>query len=150
MKMNITDFCKGRENCERNAVSAYIRRHPELFEKHTKHSGKNLLLDAVAIELLSEKYPLPRPVEVVEDREAQKKIMQLQEVIIKLQAQQAELQAKAALADSLQFMLEDKNTQIEELKTELKEERAAVAAANQKVENLLQRGLLARIRNKEV
>ena len=109
--MNITEFAENR-NIDRNAVSMYIRRHEKEFSGHIKQVGKTIELDNTALELLDKKYPLPAPVEVVEDRESREKLLLAQEYIIKLQQQLVELQGKAALVEAQQLLLEDREQQL--------------------------------------
>ena len=146
--MTITEFCQSR-NIDRNTVSMYMSRHKKQFQGHKKTVGKNVLLDEVAIEILSEKYPLPEVIEVVNtDQVLKDKIIQLQELVMTLQNKLLENQEKVALAEAEHLLLQDRETLIVELKSELEEERAATHAANQKIDELLQRNLWERVRNK--
>lgn len=147
--MTIKEFCQSR-NVSQNTVSMYMSRNKKLFQGHKKTVGKNVLLDEVAISILSEKYPFPETIEVVEapDAELKEKIMQLQDVIIKLQAQQAELQAKAALADAQALLLEDRENHIRELKTEKEVAENRASELDAELERLRNRGLWDRILNK--
>lgn len=115
--MNITEFVKGR-NVDRNAVCMYIRRHSKEFSGHTKTVGKSVELDEFAIELLEKKYPLPSPVEVVEDKESREKLLKAQEYIIVLQQQLADLKEQAALAEVRQLLIEDRDNRIDTLTAE--------------------------------
>ena len=113
----LKDFSE--ERCvESSAVSAYIRRHPELFKGHTKKVGQKMKLDDTAIEILAKQYPLPKPIEVIEDTESRQKLLQAQGFIIQLQQQITELQAKAILAETQTLLLEEKQNRIDELKAE--------------------------------
>lgn len=55
--MKVTDFLRGRD-VERQAVTRYINRHPEIFAGHITKDGKELELDEVAVDALGEVYPL--------------------------------------------------------------------------------------------
>lgn len=63
--MTVTEFLAGR-TVERQAVTRYIERHPEEFANHTSKNGKEIVLDDVAVEILDKKYPLAKPVQVIE------------------------------------------------------------------------------------
>lgn len=62
--MKVSRFLEGRV-VERQAVLKYMQRHPELFNGHIKKEGKEYQLDAAAVRMLEEKYPLPEPVQVI-------------------------------------------------------------------------------------
>ena len=110
--MKLSEFAKLR-NVHRDTITQYIRRNPELFEGHTKVDGKWLILDEEAERLLDEKYPLPKPVEIIEDKESREKLIKAQELIIQLQDKLGQAQGKIAKAEAMQLMLEDKERQLE-------------------------------------
>lgn len=62
--MILSEFLRGRD-VKINAVSNYISRNPEKFEGHIKREGKNTILDDEAIRILEEKYPLPKPITII-------------------------------------------------------------------------------------
>ena len=110
-KMTISEFAASRGK-QPQVISRYINRHPEDFKDHTKKTGKAVDLDDRAIEILSEKYPLPKPVTVIqgvpkeefeelqqENRMLGRKLEASQEAYIKLlsEKQQLELQMKDLL-----------------------------------------------------
>lgn len=120
--LKLTEFAKQR-GIERDTVTQYIRRNPEMFEGHTKLEGKWLFIDEVAEKALDEKYPLPRPIEIVEDIETIKELsatrMELaksQEMIVQLQNRLMEAQEQIATSKATELLLEDKKQQITELK----------------------------------
>ena len=126
--MTITEFCKGRE-VDSQAVRRYIERHPEEFENHTGKKGRETTLDEEALRILEQKYPLAKPVQIIngvdpEDyADALRKIGQLQETIIMMQnARQEDLQ-KIAAAEASQMLLEEKSEALRELKEEYNFER---------------------------
>ena len=53
--MKVTEFLQGRD-VERQAVTRYINRHEDLFKGHTQKVGKEIELDAFAVEQLAEVY----------------------------------------------------------------------------------------------
>lgn len=110
--MKISDFINGR-NVTYDTVRRYIRRNEDLFRGHIGKPG-NIVLDDYAAELLEKRYPLPKPVEVIEDSEMLRKynaaveqIASLQQVIINLQQQIAVAAPKLALADQNEQRLEE-------------------------------------------
>lgn len=123
--IKITDFSTVRK-IDRNAVTQYIRRHPELFEGHTVVYRKALYGDDDAIRVLDKKYPLSTStaVEIVQDPEVhtlQKQVIELQEVIIASQKKIQALTEYAAMADARQLLIEEKTKQIEEQKKRMDE-----------------------------
>ncbi len=80
--LKIKDFIQGR-NISYSSVFQYIKRNPDLFKGHTGKKN-NIELDDVAVDLLEQKYPLSKPVEVIEDSELMKKLLNLQEKYIQL------------------------------------------------------------------
>ena len=80
--MKISDFIEGRD-LNYDTVRRYIKRNPELFNGHIGHS-QNIVLDDEAVKLLEEKYPLPTPVQVIQDTTSREKLQELQEKYINL------------------------------------------------------------------
>lgn len=126
--MTITEFCRGRE-VDSQAVRRYMERHPEVFEGHTGKKGREITLDDEAFQVLEQKYPLPRPVQIINGvdpadyEEALKKIGQLQEKIIMMQQARQEDIQKIAAAEASQMLLEEKSEALRELKEECDSER---------------------------
>ena len=123
--IKITDFSTVRK-IDRNAVTQYIRRHPELFEGHTVVYRKALYGDDDAIRMLDKKYPLSTStaVEIVQDPEVhilQKQVIELQEAIIASQKKIQVLTEYAAIADARQLLIEEKTKQIDEQKKRMDE-----------------------------
>ncbi len=155
----VSDFAEER-NIDRNAVTQYIRRHPEMFEGHTKISGNSLVFDNDALELLDKKYPLPKPAIVVdgvsheEYEELQRKLSDAKDIIMKMQSALAENDKLLIQKDADLKLLEAKDNlfsaTIEDLKTEksilqtekesLKAEKSALQAEkealNSKIDSL--------------
>lgn len=159
--MKLADFIKKR-SVEGTTVTAYVRRHPELFEGHTKVKGKFMYIDDEAERLLDEKYPLPKPVEIIEDKESRDKLLKAQEYIIKLQQQLNQQATQIAQAEAQKVLLEDKERQLMEMKEQLRDkdkqieetegqiekEKTRADQAEAEAERLKNRGLWARIRNR--
>ena len=121
--MRIVDFAKAR-NLENQAVTRYINRHREIFDGHISKEGRQIVLDEIALSVLEEKYPLPKPVQVLEDTAARKQLIEAQEMIIKLQQQLVEAAPKIAMAEHNQFLI----SQIQQENEELKKLKAAAAS----------------------
>lgn len=138
--MTITEFAKSR-NIEPQAVSRYIGRHEE-FEGHISvnpKNGKEKILDDIAIELLDKKYPLPKPIEViegVEPKEYQKVVnsmLELQELNNKMQEQLLDAQELIAGATAQKLMLEDRDRQIQELKAEIEKSKEELSKGSEEI-----------------
>lgn len=120
--MTITEFAKSR-NQQPQTISRYISRHPE-FTSHTKKIGKNVELDEIALEMLDEVYPLPKPVMIINgipeeehlkalaDKDSQ--IQQLQAAMIALQNKYSELMLENGELKGQVLLLESKEQQINE------------------------------------
>ncbi len=123
----VSEFSDSR-NVDRNAVTQYIRRHPELFEGHTQVESQRMYFDDKAMVYLDKKYPLPAPVEVIPDTKSrdlllaeQQKTIMLQEEIMKLKDQLHETQMLLTKKESSMTLLEDKSSRMESENTEMKE-----------------------------
>lgn len=75
--LKISEFIKGR-NVNYDTVRRYLKRNPELFKGHIGRAN-NIELDEVAVQLLEEKYPLPEPVQVIQDVAARDKLQEITE-----------------------------------------------------------------------
>ena len=91
MLITIAEFSESR-NVDRDTVNAFIRNHSEI-KKQTQKQGKNIVIDTEceAFALLDKQYPLPTPVQIIEDTESRQKLIKAQELIIQLQSENAEL-----------------------------------------------------------
>ena len=118
--LRVSDFAEER-HVDRNAVTQYIRRHPEIFEGHTRREGNQLLADEEAAEALNRQYPLPQLVEVVEDRESRQKLILAQEKIIQLQEQMAGMAQISAKAEAQQLLLDDTRERLQDTEKRLQE-----------------------------
>lgn len=137
--LNISEFLKGRE-VKPNTLSNYIARHPEQFEGHVKREGKNTFLDDEAVRILEEKYPLAKPVVIInglsqeEERELREKLQRTQEMLVAMQNELVNTKLQLAEKEKAEFLLELKEEKIEELTKE--------------VETMKKRSLWERIINK--
>ena len=80
--MKIQEFAESR-NLKVNTVHVYLNKHKEILEDCFR-DGKYLCIneDSKGFELLCKKYPLPQPVNVIEDTESRKKLIVAQERMI--------------------------------------------------------------------
>ena len=134
--MILSEFLKGRE-VKINAVSNYISRNPEKFEGHVTREGKNTILDEEAVRILDEKYPMPKPVVIVngvpeeEHRAVLERLNKAQEVIIMLQNELTEQKLLVAEREAYNMLLEDKQKRSE---ASLQEAKEKVSQLNAKLE----------------
>lgn len=164
----LTEFAESR-NEKADTIRKYISRHKKEFEGHTSFSGTKMEIDDEAMNLLDKAYPLPKPVEIIEDTESRRKLVQAQELIIQMQQQMMDMQEKVAIAEATKALLEDKEQQLAaankekiELKNEILEKEKAIIEernrtdaerqkkeeANEEIARLKGRGLIDRILNK--
>jgi hypothetical protein len=109
--MTITDFAVSR-GIQSQTVSIYIRRHFEEFKGHTKKNGKSVELDEIALQILEEQYPLPAPVQVIEDTESRQELIKVQKLVIQLQEKLNNATMQIAQAEATKMLLEDKEHQL--------------------------------------
>lgn len=140
--MTITEFCKNR-NVDSQAVRKYIRRHPEEFLQHTGKRGREITLDAVALDKLDKKYPLVKPVQVidgVDPKEYAKVLNDLNDAkdeLIKINDIKARLEIELSNAHAEKFLLEEKkNSEIERLKKEHEDAIYEMQQMHEKTVNL--------------
>lgn len=125
--LKIKDFIQGR-NISYSSVFQYIKRNPDLFKGHTGKKN-NIELDDVAVDLLEQKYPLSKPVEVIEDSELMKKLLNLQEKYIQLVHEHYDAEVKIMALEHKESLL----ISTEKKKSELEEQ---LKAAQEKIETL--------------
>lgn len=148
--MIITEFLQGR-NVERQAITRYISRHPELFKNHTKKVGKDIELDDVAMQYLEEKYPLLQPVQVVNGvdlEEYQRVLNELNaknNIIIQMQQEMNDVKLKLVEETSQRLFLAEKN---ENKDKTIAEQEKSLESANNEILRLKNRNLIDRILNK--
>ena len=133
--LKIADFAEER-NVDRNAVTQYIRRHDELFKGHTEVKGNCMFVDDDAMILLDKKYPLPKPIEVIEDTESRAKLIKTQELVIQLQDKLNRAQTQIAQAEATKLLLEDKEAQLEREYERSAKAEARIASAEGQMESL--------------
>lgn len=129
--MKIKDFAEVR-GVEVNTIHQYMLRHGVEFEGHTRKEGKTIILDDVAVEMLAKVYPLPKPIEVIEDKESRLALLAAQQRIIELQQQFQQtaiaLEARENKIALLEDRSKDKDADLERQRKELDELRAKLEA----------------------
>ena len=144
--MTITEFAESRGIPMQN-VSSYINRHKDDFAGHTKRVGKSVELDDAAFEILEKQYPLPKPIEIVEDTESMKKLIEAQELIMRLQIEITRLTEESVKNKASQLLLEDRERQLEEQKLLLTDALASNQALQDKVEAAVEAKHQAELQN---
>lgn len=81
--LKIKEFLEGRD-VSYSTVAMYIKRNKDMFNGHIGRTG-NIVLDDIAIAILDKKYPVLKPVEVIQDEELRKQLIEAQQKIIELQ-----------------------------------------------------------------
>lgn len=131
--MNIKEFSL-THNQQSGTISTYIRRHKELFDGHIEKTGSNINLDEEAIRLLELIYPLPKPIQTIENPETQKKYIRALEQINYLQNELLKLKSQLQESNSIKLLFQKQENELEELKL--------------KYDKLKNRGFWDRIMNK--
>lgn len=90
--MFLKDFAEVR-GVKADTVATYIRRHPEIAAL-TSTEGYHMVLSEEAIDILDKKYPMPKPVQVIQDTESLKKLNEAQQTIILMQKKMLEMAAE--------------------------------------------------------
>lgn len=115
MLISISEFATER-NQDRDTVNAWIRNHDEVNKACSKR-GKDKVIDTESFEygLLCKQYPLPQMVQIIEDTqsmkdliETQKKMSALQDAMRAVEKKLADSEKQLALADSQKLMIEER------------------------------------------
>lgn len=148
--MLLQDFVKNN-NVEYEAVRVYIKRHGLETVKDAK--GRIILPDET-VKQLEEKYQKEQPVQVIEDQQLLKKVIELQERVIGLQDKLQQTTEALAHKTASEGLLEAQKADLEQTKKEMHQLKAENASLRQKanesaaeVERLKHRSLWERIRN---
>ena len=110
--MNTTDFAISR-NVQPQTVMKYLQRHKKQFEGHIKKNNRITILDEVAIELLTKKYPLPKPIEVVVDVDTLKELADARKELNALYKELSNYKALEQMCNALQLEVEQSNGKVE-------------------------------------
>ena len=124
--LRIQEFIQGR-NVKYGTVTQYIKRHSDVFKDHIGRSKGKVELDDFAVIELDKIYPFPQPVEVIEDVEARKALIEAQQKIIDLQEQLNKALPMLAEAKYRESLLESETAR-------------ANKAESEKIDNLKQLG----------
>lgn len=116
--LKIKEFIQGR-NVSYDTVRKYIVNNEDLFKGHTGRTN-NIVLDDEAIAILDKKYPFPEPIQIVEDTEARRQLMEAQQKIIELQQQLIIAAPKIAKAENTDFLLEFVESEASDLRADKK------------------------------
>ena len=142
--MKIQEFAELR-NLKVNTVHAYLNKHKEILEDCFR-DGKYLCIneDSKGFELLCKKYPLPQPVNVIEDIESRKKLIVAQEMMIKIESVKYKeylLESETNRADKAENELNIEKEKIEEIEKINKQ-------LNEEIDKLKNRSFWSRVFNK--
>ena len=138
--MNITEFAKSR-NLKPQTVYRYISRHPE-YEKHTSKNGKEVVLDSTALNMLEKKYPVPKPIELIQGVPQEEyinvltKLKEAQKVVGELQNRLLEAQEQIATAKATELLLEDKTKRISDLEAKAEAKDSEIKAKEEEIKSL--------------
>lgn len=148
--LKTSDFLNGR-NVERQALTRYINRHPELFKNHTKKVGKEIELDDEAVAILDKIYPLIQPVELI-NGVPQEVHIKIQNELIQVQKDNAELMKallqaheQLSVANTEKLLLEEKTKQFDELKADNRQLTDELAITKQELEHERNKGFFAKL-----
>jgi len=132
--VSISDFASARQQ-DRGTVNAWIRCHEDV-NACCQIIGKDKYIDTSSegYRLLEKQYPLPRPIEVIEDKESRAALIQAQQLIIRLQEQLKEQAIQIAEQKSVQLLLEDREKQLAEQKEQAKEQKELFQTMQEKSE----------------
>lgn len=147
--MNISEFAASK-GVQMQAVAKYLSRHPEL-KALTKQDGNNVILTKEVIQVLDQKYPDPKPVQVVQgvDPEVHQELLnrftELQATVIELQAEKVESATLVAQAETMKIMLEDK---LQAKEAEAEKTKEQLEAAQEEIDRLRKRKFWDRVFNR--
>lgn len=109
--MTIKEFASGR-GVDQKTVGIYLKRHDMTYDRVNGLTEEQL-------KVLEEKYPLPKPVEVIEDVETMKELIKVQKELVEAQKALVRGAEKVALAEAQQLRLEDQQERIKQLEQQL-------------------------------
>ena len=132
----LSKFAESR-GVKQGTVSKYINRHSEMFEGHTEIKGNAMLLDDTAIDILDEVYPLPKPIEVIQDIETIKELSQARKELNDLKDEMVKNAKVVAQAEATIKLLETAEIELDETRTELKNERERADSISEKYAELM-------------
>ena len=145
----LTKFAEQR-NEKPDTIRKYINRHKEEFEGHFEVDGHKMTLDVIAVKMLDEKYPLPKPVEIINGvdpdehiqilndlNNAKSKIEELYDQLNRYKEYNMQLVLEKGELETEKFLLEEKkNLEIQQKELENQSLRQVQDAQNVKIGNL--------------
>jgi len=133
MVITISEFAEAR-GIDNDTVTTYIRRHKELSSCMSK-KGRYLAIDTMseAYKELDRQYPLPKPIEVLEDKESRLELIRTQKLVISLQNELREATVQIAQADAIKLLLDDKEAQLEQSRSREQELNERVLALTEEL-----------------
>ena len=134
--MTIKEFCGVRPNIQVPSVIKYMKRNSDLFEGHISGSGQQTELDAVAIKLLEEKYPMPMELIPSPNMELLAELDKAKNMIIKLQEEALVQEKLLAKAELDKIMLEERSIQLLEAKSSCAELQTQNSSLHEEIGSL--------------
>ena len=131
--MIISDFARERGQSAQ-AISGYIARHSEEFDGLITRVGKTVELSDAAVRLLDKAYPFPKPVEILEDTESRRKLIQAQELIIQLQQRLADQAELIADAKYQKMLIEQKDQVIDQQDGRITHQEQEIAEQKKRID----------------
>lgn len=164
--LKLSDFCV-EHNVKHNTISNYMKNHEKEFKGHTQKLGnRSILLDDIAVEILSRQYPrIDLEPDIITNSNEYRELLEENNVLVKKLAE-SELRLKDKEIELLKVIsAKEKNELLlEASKNELTSEQKRLEEAQKQIEllrseldltkkaseDLRQRGLIARILNRGV
>ena len=127
--MKKTSYIAKYYGIDRNALTAYIRRHPELFDGHTEKAGREIVVDDEGMKVLEEKYGTQVVTSQYESEliELHRKITELLEQQVMDKVQIITLQDHLRESEGRQMLLEDTQSKLKQAENDRETARKEVS-----------------------
>jgi DNA repair exonuclease SbcCD ATPase subunit len=127
--MTLKEFAESR-GIDYSTLMQWLWRHPELRQQMGK-KGKNYILapESEVYAELDKKYPMPRPVQVVQDEEARQALVEAQKKIEALQDRLLQASEQLRELEGTRLLLEQRNQELEQMKRREEDAREAAEKA---------------------
>lgn len=127
--MTLKEFAESR-GIDYSTLMQWLWRHPELRQQMGK-KGKNYILapESEVYAELDKKYPMPRPVQVVQDEEARQALAEAQKKIEILQDRLLQAGEQLRELEGTRLLLEQRNQELEQMKRREEDAREAAKKA---------------------
>lgn len=169
--LKLSDFCV-EHNVKHNTISNYMKNHEKEFKGHTQKLGnRSILLDDIAVEILSRQYPsIDLKPDIITNSNEYRELLEENNVLVKklaereLRLKDKEIELLKAIADKEknELLLEMQKNELTSEQKRLEESQNALRSAQEQIEflrseldlekraseDLRKRGLIARIFNK--